>query len=113
MVYIVVGAFILLDILTGILKALYKGEMNSTVLRKGLFHKLSEIIATGCAGFYEYGTRYFDFGFELPVLKAVSAYICLMEFVSICENLAQINPTLGKLFAPYLEKLKGGNKTDD
>lgn len=106
-VYVVVGVFILLDIITGIIHALYKGEMNSTKLRKGLYHKLSEVIATGCAGLYEYGAVYFDLGFELPVLKAVAAYICMMEFVSISENLAETNPTLRKLFAPYLSKLKG------
>ena len=112
-VYVVVGVFIILDIVTGILEALYKGEMNSTKLRKGLYHKLSEVIAVGCSGLYEYGTQYFDFGFDLPVLKAVAAYICLMEFVSISENLAQTNPTLRKLFAPYLGKLKGDEKESE
>ena len=110
MLYIVVGIFILLDVCTGLLKALYLGEMNSTVLRKGLFHKLSEIIACASAGLFEYGKTYVDIGFDLPVLKAVASYICLMEFVSVCENLAQMNPNLAKLFSPYLEKLKGGKE---
>lgn len=112
MVYAVVGIFILFDIITGILNAISKGEMNSTNLRKGLFHKLAEIMATIGAGLFEYCVQYIDIGFELPVLKVVAAYIVLMEFVSVCENLAQMNPALKKLFAPYLEKLKGGNTED-
>lgn len=112
MVYIVVGVAILADIVTGILNALYHGEMNSTKLREGLFHKLAEVIATGISGLAGYGVKYVDIGFNIPVLEAVSAYIVVMEFVSVCENLAKMNPQLAKLFAPYLEKLKGDTKND-
>ena len=111
-VYLVVGIFILLDIITGLIKALYQGNMDSTILRKGLFHKLSEAIATGCAGLFEYLANYFEFGFELPLVKVVAGYICLMEFMSVCENLAEVNPALRKLFEPYLGKLKGGKDED-
>lgn len=105
-VYITVGVFILFDILTGIIKALYKEGLNSIYLRQGLFHKLSEVIATVGAGLLEYGARYIDLGIEVPVLSIVAVYICVMELVSILENLAEVNPHLAKLFKPYLEKLK-------
>lgn len=105
-VYITVGAFILFDILTGIIKALYKDGLNSTYLRQGLFHKLSEVIATIGAGLLEYGVQYIDLGVDVPVLNIVAVYICLMELISILENLAEVNPRLAKLFKPYLEKLK-------
>lgn len=106
MIYVVVGIFILLDVLTGILKSLYHGNMDSSTLHKGLFHKLSEIIAVAGSGLFEYGANYINFGFELPVLEAVAAYVCLMEFISVCENLADVNPGLAKLFEPYLGKIK-------
>ena len=105
-IYIVVAAFILFDIITGIIKALYQEGINSTKLRKGLFHKLSEIVTVGGCGLLEYGTGYIDFGFDVPILKPVATYICIMEFVSIIENICEVNEPLRKLFMPYLSKLK-------
>lgn len=105
-IYITVAAFILFDILTGIIKALYNEGLNSTNLRQGLFHKLSEVIAVAGCGLLEYGIKYVNLGVNIPVLNVVSAYICVMELISIIENLAEINPKLAKLFKPYLEKLK-------
>ena len=106
-VCIVVCCFILFDILTGVIKAIYKEGLNSTALRKGLFHKLSEVLAVVGAWLLEYGVTYIDLGVELPVLNAVAIYICLMEVVSIIENLCRVNPRMAKFFKPYLEKLKG------
>ncbi len=110
--YIVVGVAILADIVTGVLNALYHGEMDSTKLRKGLFHKLAEIIVTVLSGLAEYGANYIDLGVDIPVLGVVVTYIVVMEFVSVCENLAKMNPQLAKLFAPYLGKLKGDDKSE-
>lgn len=108
--YIVVGCFIIFDVITGIIKALYKKEINSTMLRVGLFHKITEILATIGSGLLEYGAGYVDIDFSFPLLKCVALYIVIMEFTSIIENLCVVNPTLNKLFSPYLEKLK--NKGD-
>ena len=111
-VYITVGAFILFDLITGIIKALYNEGLNSTYLRKGLYHKLSEVIVVVGSGLLEYGIQYVELGFDIPVLKVVAIYICSMELVSVLENLAEVNPSLAKLFRPYLEKLKE-EYTDD
>lgn len=105
-IYITVLAFIGFDILTGFLKAFYKEGINSTALRKGLFHKLSEIVAVGGAALVEFGMAYFNTTIEIPMVGAVSTYICVMELISILENLSDVNPALAKLFKPYLEKLK-------
>ena len=111
---VAVCTFILFDIITGLVKALYCDGLNSTYLRKGLFHKLSELIAIIGAYLLEYGIQYIQLGFDVPLLKATTAYICLMEFISIVENLATVNPTLGRFFKPYLEKLKSkGDETDE
>lgn len=103
---IAVGVFIVFDIVTGIIRALYNDGLNSTALRKGLFHKLSELIAVVGAYLLEYGLQYIQLGVDVPLLKATTAYICLMELVSILENLADVNPILCKFFKPYLEKIK-------
>ena len=112
-IYITVGVFIIFDIATGIIKALYKEGLNSTYLRKGLFHKLSEVIAVAGSGLLEYAIQYVNLGVDIPVLGVVSVYICGMELVSIIENLCEVNPSLAKLFKPYLEKLKKSDEQED
>lgn len=112
-IYITVCCFILFDIITGIIKALYKEGLNSTMLRKGLFHKLSEIVALAGSGLLEYAAVYVNLGIDIPVLKVVSCYICVMELISILENISEVNPSMGKLFKPYLEKLKSKDSDGD
>lgn len=111
-IYITVIVFILFDILTGFMKALYKEGLNSTLLRRGMYHKLSEVISVLGSGLLEYGVRYINLGVDLPVLSVVGIYICLMELVSILENISEVNPTLGKVFKPYLEKLKKDDENE-
>ncbi len=110
MKYIVVLLFILGDIITGVIKALYNEGLNSTVLRKGLYHKLAEIITLVGAGLIDYTADYIELGFSTHVYNYVACYICLMEIVSIIENLSEINPALNSLFKPYLEKIKGSKE---
>lgn len=110
-VYITVLVFIGFDVLTGLIKALAKDGLNSTILRKGMYHKLSEILTVAGAGLLQYGADYINLGVEIPALIAVASYICIMELVSIIENLALLNPGLYKLFKPFLNKLK--DKDDD
>lgn len=111
-VYITVGGFILFDILTGVLKALKCEGLNSTCLREGLFHKLSEVIVIAFSAMFEFGIDYIDIGINIPLLEIVAVYICTMEFVSIIENISIMNPKLSALFRPYLEKLKS-DKEDE
>lgn len=110
---IVVCCFVLFDIITGVIKALYQGGIDSSKLRKGLFHKLSEIITmVGCM-LLEFGSTFIDLGFEIPIAKSVCVYICVMEMISIIENLCEVNGTLKNLFQPYLSKLKPKDEEDD
>ena len=112
-VYITVLAFIGFDILTGLIKALAKDGLNSTILRKGMYHKLSEILTVIGAGLLQYGANYINLGIEIPALIGVASYICIMELVSIVENLAMLNPALYKLFKPFLNKLKTEENTKE
>lgn len=111
--YIVVGCFICFDILTGIIKAIYKEGLNSTILRKGLFHKLSEILAVSGAWLFEYGMNYIHLGVDIPLVEAVVIYISIMEIISIIENISSLNPKLEKFFKPFLEKLKSKEKDNE
>lgn len=93
-IHIAVLIFIVIDVVTGIIKAVMKKELNSTVMRNGLFHKSALLLAIALSYACEYGMMYLDIGFDLPIMAAVCAYICLTETVSILENLGEINPEL-------------------
>lgn len=94
MVYIVTAAFILLDFVTGLIKAFSKKEYNSSVMREGLFHKVGSIIAVGFGVLVDYAQGFLDLGVTVPVAASICVYIVLMEVGSIIENLCLINPRI-------------------
>lgn len=106
-IIIVVACLIISDVITGWMKAFYKGNWNSTVMRQGGFHKASELFVLVGSGLLEYACAYINLGIEIPTLGLVASYLAVMEIVSIIENLCVVNPQLANLFKPYLEKLKG------
>lgn len=116
-VAIVTLVFILFDILTGFLKAAANHDIDSTALRKGLLHKLSEVVSIVFAFLCEYAVQYIHLGVEIPLVIAVCGYIIIMEIISVLENIVEVNPELGKFFSKYLSKLKevqeNGSTADD
>lgn len=106
-IVILVVAFICLDVVTGLLKAVYEKNLESECIRKGLIHKLGEIIAVVVAFLIEYSqTVILSINFDIPIVKGVCIYIILMEILSVLENICVINPQLRKVFSPYLKKLR-------
>lgn len=75
---------IVLDILTGVVNAIIKGEIDSSVMRQGLGHKFSEVvyILLGILAdvFFKWHGVY---------LLAI-IYISVMEVVSILENASKL-----------------------
>lgn len=106
---VIVLGFIAFDVVTGLIKAGYNGDYNSTIMRQGGFHKSMEVMALAVAYFVEYAVVYVNIGVDVPAVMAVTVYICIMELISILENICAVNPQLCALFKPYLDKLKGGN----
>lgn len=104
--YVCTGVFILFDIVTGLIKAWHGKKLDSTALRQGLFNKLTEILCVAFSAFLEYGAGYIDLGIDFPLSKIVCGYICLTEFISIIENLCEVNPHLSKFLGKYLQKAK-------
>lgn len=101
MAYVIVGLFILLDMVTGIVKAFKEKNFTSSLMREGLLHKCASI---GCVLFgvlVDFAQGYMDLGVTVPVAISICVYICLMETGSIIENLCTINPKI------MPEKLKG------
>lgn len=89
---VIVAVAILMDIVTGLLKALYTKSFKSTIMRQGLFHKLGELLA--CALLYGVQIAAPILGIEanLPLFQAGVGYCVLMEIGSIIENLRSFTP---------------------
>lgn len=85
---------ILLDILTGVLKAIKNKDFNSTKLRKGGINKVTEILVLVFGFALSYGLPRFkiDIGFDVSFF--ICGYLFLMESASIIENVGEINPNL-------------------
>lgn len=113
-IYVVVGAIIVLDIVSGIVKAVLVDGFSSVKMREGLGHKFTYIIALALAALIEWGSVYLDFGFELNMIQpAVAVYIVLTEVGSILENIVAVNPTLGDNAFLYIFKKRGTDESTD
>ena len=80
-----------LDILTGYIQAVINKNVDSKVMREGLLHKCLLIVAIIIGYVIEYA-----FNLNL-VAQAITIYICIMEVMSILENLKKAGLNLGKL----------------
>lgn len=109
-VCIVTALFILLDMVTGIIKAFKEKAFTSTIMREGLFHKCGSVLTVMFGFLVDYAQSVVDLGVSIPVGVTFCVYIILMECGSIMENLGKINPEiLPKKLQEHFTKLKGGD----
>lgn len=112
MIYVFTGGFILLDMVTGMIKAFKEKAFTSSVMREGLFHKCGSILTIVFGVLVDYAQKYVDLGVNLPIAISLCAYIILMECGSIAENVGKINPKLvPEKIKPYFSKLS--ERSDD
>ena len=103
-ILIIVLIFIAFDVLTGWLKALSNGTTNSSIMRKGLFHKLGEIIAMIFGYICQYSLPYLGVTINIPFAVAIGTYIVIMEIASIIENIVKINPQMENIMHNVFSK---------
>jgi len=94
MLYVITGSFIVLDILSGLLKAYKRKELNSSLMREGLYHKMAFILMIALAFLCDYGQQFVDIGFSIPITKGVCVYVIVTEIGSNIENISSINPKI-------------------
>ena len=80
-----------LDILTGYIQAVINKNVDSKVMREGLLHKSLLIVAILVGYVVEYAFRL------SAVAQVITIYICIMEVMSILENLKKAGLDLGKI----------------
>ena len=107
-------AFMVIDVFTGLLKAVKNKELNSTKAREGIYKKASFILFIAFGYLADYAMDYVDMGFIFPAAATICTLIVVTEAISVLENLGHINPDLVKLVAPFLSALnkKEGENND-
>lgn len=98
-------AFMVIDVFTGVLKAVKNKELNSTKAREGIYKKASFILFIAFGYLADYAMDYVNMGFNLPAAATICTLIIVTEAISVLENLGKINPDLVKLVAPFLSAL--------
>lgn len=88
------------DIVTGFLQALINNNVESKIMRIGLYHKLLLVIVLLLAVVLNYA---FSINWIIPT---VSIYIIIMELTSILENLKKAGLDI-KILDYVAEKKKG------
>lgn len=108
----VVGGFIAMDCITGIVKAVKNKNFSSSIMREGLFHKAGSILAIVLGLLADYAQTIIDLGFTLPITIPLCVYIATMEIGSVIENISAINPEIlpNKLMQFFSKINKGGEK---
>lgn len=103
---VIVLIFISFDILFGLLQALTNQTFESQIMRKGLFHKLGEIL---CYLFGVVSNQALPMiGIVVPfsLANAITIYVVIMEIGSILENLSKISPVMAKYVGFIFQKLR-------
>lgn len=98
-------AFMVIDVFTGVLKAVKNKDLNSTKAREGIYKKASFILFIAFGYLADYAMDYVNMGFNLPAAATICTLVIITEAISVLENLGQINPDLVKLVAPFLSAL--------
>lgn len=105
---------IVLDILCGVIGAAKNRELDSSVMRDGMYNKVGELLLLLTAAIIGnvLGLHPFDqLGIPPEVTSAVCVYIAGMELLSIIENICIINPELP--FAKILYIFNIDEKVED
>lgn len=111
MVYFLVGIFIALDFLTGVLKSFKEKNYTSTIMREGLYHKVGSVLCVLLGYIVDYTQVFLDIGVTIPVTTAICVYIVLMEIGSIIENISILNPEIvPTIIQSYFGKLNENQK---
>lgn len=102
---IIIAVFIVLDIITGLIKAFATTGYNSSVMRAGLYHKSAEILAIAFGYLCDYAIPIIGISLPFDIVNGVILYITLMESGSIIENIGMLSPELGGYLSKFFEKV--------
>lgn len=103
---IIILAFIVCDIISGLFKAFANEGYNSTIMRQGLLHKMGELLCFLFCVICDIALPRLEIMLPFSIASGVTVYLVFMEIGSIIENVGLLNPELGKYLTGLFEKLK-------
>lgn len=89
---VIVAILIVVDIVSGFIQGFINKKLDSAYMLRGLIRKSGIVLVLILAGTCEYGMMYIDLGFTMPIVSGVVLFVCIMEIVSIIENIIKIDP---------------------
>lgn len=91
----------MLDYLSGWVQSVYNDTFTSSIMRKGIFHKLAIIGVLVMVALFDWAKGYIDLGVlsEAPISGMVCTGFVIMEVGSVLENLHKINEEIPGSFA--------------
>ena len=119
---VLVAVAVVLDVVTGLVKAKATGEgLSSEKATKGFWKKISLFVGLAFGIFLDYAVATViaevgvNFGLEMPFSLIVCAYIIINEAISISENLYLTNPEsfpqwISKMLKVAKDKIEDNNK---
>lgn len=102
--FVALCILICLDMLFGFCAAAKDGRVQSSKMRQGIWHKVSEFGVVALADVVD-GMMLggIDMGYSAPVMTSSLVLLCANEVVSVAENLVKLNPDLAA--AKVLDRL--------
>lgn len=101
-------ALMSIDILTGLVNAWRRKNVKSSIMRQGLAKKFGEIVVLAIGHLFVVGIKMPGF-----IATVFSFYICLMETISIVENLVLLGVPIPKWLTSVLYDVRDKiNKID-
>lgn len=97
-VYVLIFVLIVIDYVLGVIGSVINKTFSSSVMRQGLIHKFTYLVAIVIAEIIVLLSGYLDLGFDFvdAIVGLVCVWISLTEIGSILENIVKINPKLGE-----------------
>lgn len=84
-----------MDIVSGFVGAIVRGNVSSTKMREGLGHKAMLVLLVVLAVMVQAFTLHIgDMGWTVPLILPVCIYIVVMEVASVVENIVDAYPEL-------------------
>lgn len=91
--FVVACAMMALDVISGFLAACANKEVDSSAMRRGIYHKVLEVVLLfACLVIEVASATYIELPVDVPAYEVVAGYIIVMELTSILENVGKGNP---------------------
>lgn len=109
----IVLAFILSDLLTGLLAALKNKQFKSAIMREGLFNKVGELAALGLAVMCDKFSPFVNIELPVDLVTVAASYLVLMEIGSILENIRKLSPAAADVLGKFFDSNHGNHEKEE